>query len=167
MKTIRMVCGVMILMAFTSGISLAQEKNGGRTTERRDHGTREDMMKRMQERMNEYLKGKLEVTDEEWQAIEPLISEVNKQRFATRGRMTGRRRGGSTEADSNAVATPESELAKVLENKDAPVAEIKAKIKAVTDKRAANQAALDKAREKLREVLTLRQEAQMILAGIL
>jgi len=58
-------------------------------------------------------------------------------------------------------------LQTVLENKDASPEEIKAKLNALRTTRAKREAELKTAREELRKVLTLRQEAQLVLMGML
>jgi outer membrane protein TolC len=55
----------------------------------------------------------------------------------------------------------------VLESENAPVSEIKAKLKELREARKAAETALRDAREKLRSVLGHRQEAQLVLLGLL
>jgi len=63
---------------------------------------------------------------------------------------------------------PEVEaLAKALEAKDTPAADIEAKLKAVREARKKAEDELKAAREDLRKVLTVRQEAVMVLMGML
>ncbi len=64
-------------------------------------------------------------------------------------------------------ADPEAEaLQKSLEAK-APTEEIKAKLARLRDARRAKEAQLDKAQEELRQILTVRQEAVAVAAGLL
>jgi uncharacterized coiled-coil DUF342 family protein len=56
---------------------------------------------------------------------------------------------------------------KVLENKDAPAAEIKAKLDALRKERETKEAELKALRDKLRKLVTQRQEARLVLMGIL
>mgnify|MGYP001074398676 CR=1 FL=1 len=58
-------------------------------------------------------------------------------------------------------------LQTTLENKDASADDIKAKLTALRTSRAKKEADLKSAREELRKVLTLRQEAQLVLMGML
>jgi hypothetical protein len=126
-------------------------------------------MEQMQKYMNDRIKKTLEMSDEEWKAIEPMINEVNKARSSARGHSTMGRGGpgGGRDADPNAAPTPESELTKLLENKAASSADIKVKLDALRAKREADEETLKKAQDTLREVLTVRQEAQLVLMGIL
>jgi Spy/CpxP family protein refolding chaperone len=83
--------------------------------------------------------------------------------------MMGRRGGpqGRPGGPPAAESTEAKELRKVLESDDTPDNEIKAKLKALRDARKKSDDALKKAREELREVLTTRQEARLVLSGIL
>ncbi len=73
-------------------------------------------------------------------------------------------RGGRGGGD----ADPEVEaLSKLLESKDPKAADIKSKLSDLRNARKKKAAALEQARTKLREVLTLKQEAQLVLSGML
>jgi len=137
--------------------------------------------------MTQRLQTALGCTDEEWTAIEPKLTNVIQAQAASRrggvmgfrggmmdrrGGMMGRpgapgdlagRRGGPPTMGS----TEATELRTALESEDTPVSEIKAKLKALRDARKKSEDALKKAREELREVLTTRQEARLVLFGIL
>ena len=136
---------------------------------------RQQFMQQMQQRFNERIKEALKVTDEEWTAIEPLINEVNKQRMsAGRGGRGGMRPGGrggqqgGPAGDQGPQADPASaELQKVLASANSTDAQIKAAVEAYRASQAKGKDALKKAQDELRAVLTSRQEAQLILMGIL
>jgi hypothetical protein len=132
----------------------------------------------MRQRMIERIQTQLGASDEEWQVIQPLLEDVmSKQRAATGARYGGimmlfRPRGdaggGSSRRFGRGAPDPTVEaLQKALENKDTPPAEIKAKLKALRESRAKAEAALKASREKLRAVLTLRQEAELVMLGVL
>lgn len=116
----------------------------------------------MMTRMLERYKEDLDSTDEEWKVIEPLLKKTLEARMQSQ--MGGFfRRGGPS-------ATPDPEveaLSKALESKDTPSDEIKTKLSAYRDARKKKEETLQKAREELRKVLTVRQEAQMVLTGVL
>ena len=115
-----------------------------------------------QDRFLDRIKENLGSTDEEWNAIKPLISKVNDARM--RGRMGfGGRRGGDTTANANPTADA---LTKALDSK-ASADEIKLKLTAYRDQQKKNEEELKKAREELRKVLTINQEARLVLMGIL
>ena len=119
---------------------------------------------RMQQMMMERLKKTLEATDEEWQALEPMVGEVlNKRRDLMVGRM-GRRRRDNAEDDTFPEATA---LRESLEAEDAKPEDIKAKLAAY---RAAKQKKTDDlkaAEDALKKVLTAKQEATLVLRGII
>lgn len=133
----------------------------------------------MRQRMMERFQEQLGASDEEWKVIQPLIEDVmTKQRAASSSRFGGmamlfrprgedqggqrspRGRYGRGEPDPAVQA-----LAKAIQDKNTPASEIKAKLKAVRSSRTKAEAELKAAREKLRAVLTLRQEAQLVLMG--
>jgi Spy/CpxP family protein refolding chaperone len=59
------------------------------------------------------------------------------------------------------------ELQESLANKDAASDDVKAKLSALREARSKLQADLNKAQDQLREVLTARQEAVLVMAGML
>lgn len=128
------------------------------------------------QRMNERLKTALKASDEEWSIIQPLLEKVQtKQREAMGGRfgaLFGDRRGGGNRPGrpdgANRPTPAEVEALKAaLEADDTSPAEIKAKLEAVraVRKKAADE--LTQAQEELRKVLTQRQEASLVMVGIL
>jgi Spy/CpxP family protein refolding chaperone len=148
-----------------------------------------------QQRMNERLKEALKATDEEWAVIQPLLDKVTtKQREARTGgfggsMMGGGRRGGNggpggnnaDQANTNnnnnnggnrpnrgGAASPEADaLRTTLENDNASADEIKTKLAALRDSRKKAQAELEQARADLEKVLTVKQEATLVLMGML
>jgi len=116
---------------------------------------------RMREMMLQRLQEDLGCTDQEWQAISPLVGKViDAQSEARMGRFGGGR--GGPEAESN---TEVAELRAALDSEDTPAEEIAAKLKAYRDARKKKEEALAKARDELRKVLTVRQEASLVLRG--
>jgi len=156
---------------------------------------REFNPEQFREAMAQRLKTELKVSDEEWKVLQPLIENVtNKQRDAMVGSFGGNfgrnrsRNGGggnnsSTQGSSQNNGTgqtannssnrgrapsPEMEaLKQVLDTEGASNEDLKAKLSAVRDIREKNFDALKSAREDLRKVLTLRQEAALVMMGIL
>ncbi len=137
--------------------------------------------------MAERMKSSLKVTDEEWSVIQPLLEQVTaKQREASSSRFGGFSRGpggpggssssggsssggGSSDRGRSSDRGPsESDaLRKTLENENASPEELKAKLTAVRDARQKSAAELAQAREELKKVLTLRQEATLVAMGVL
>lgn len=141
----------------------------------------EDFRKMMAERM----KTQLKVSDEEWGVIQPLIEKVmSKQRDAGGSRFGGGPSrgpggspgggtppapGGSSDSSrSERAGTAEREaLRAALENESTSPETLKAKLSAVREIRAKATAELAAAREDLKKVLTVRQEALLVSYGIL
>jgi hypothetical protein len=127
----------------------------------------EEWRQRMMERYKEALEVK---NDAEWKIIEDRLNKVMEARrevgfgFGGRGMMGGGgRRGGGPGADAN----PEAEaLQKALEAK-ASTEEIKTALAKYREARKTKEAALAKAREELKKVLSVRQEATMVMMGLL
>lgn len=138
----------------------------------------------MQERMMEMYRERLEVkSDDEWKAIQPLVAKVTEARrevgtgFGRNmfrppgggpggpggpgGGNGGRRPGGFGEP------SPEEEALQKAVESTAPAADIKAAMAKVREAKKAKEAKLAAAQENLRKVLTVRQEAQALLAGLL
>ena len=124
------------------------------------------------------IKTALKATDEEWAVLQPLVENVMaKQRdtmgFGGRGggRPGGPGGNGGNGADNNAPTTPgakaSQDLRDLLDKDSATPEELKAKLAAVRDSRKKAQAELTQAREELRKVLTLRQEAYFVSRGML
>ena len=139
---------------------------------------RAEFRKRVQERMRE----SLGASEEEWKVLQPRIEKV--QRLSGQSRFGGMRgmfgrgrrggRGGDRQRRDAGAARPQSDiqkktqaLRKVLENKDSKAADIKAGLKALREARVKARADLAKAQKGLREVITLRQEGQLVLWRLL
>jgi len=139
--------------------------------------------------MNEHLKAALKVNDEEWGVIQPLLEKVQtkmRESMMSRfGGMGGGRRwgqGGGQGANANPSANnggdrgnrPERQrpaeieaLQKALESEATSPEEIKTKLQALRDSRKKSAAELEQAQEDLRKVLTQRQEATLVMMGML
>ena len=148
----------------------------------------------MRQRMMDRYKESLGVTnDDEWKVIEPRIQKVMQARqetmsFGGMGRGFGRggRAGGgggdTAQADSNRQrrggggggfgafggqrSQAATDLQKALDDK-ASAEQVKAKLAAYREDRQTKQANLEKAREDLKKVLNVRQEAAAVLEGLL
>jgi len=140
----------------------------------------------MRQRMMDRYKEMLDVDDAAWKAIEPRIAKVTDARREVgggmRGMFGGGRRGGGgpggadTQAQGDqqprrnnfgpAPSAAATDLQKALDSKVSTEA-IKAKLTAYRDEQKQKQAALVTAQEDLKKVLTLKQEAALVLAGLL
>jgi hypothetical protein len=139
------------------------------------------------QRMNERLKASLKATDDEWGIIQPLLEKVTtKQREASSGRFGGFGGGGGGRGgdrgpggggqgggggDQNRADRPGSAesqaLRTALESESTSPEDIKAKLAALREFRKKAAAELATAREDLRKVLSVRQEATLVTMGIL
>ncbi|MGA2555768.1 MAG: hypothetical protein ABSG04_05785 [Verrucomicrobiota bacterium] len=115
--------------------------------------------------------------DDEWNAIEPRLEKVVKLKMEERtagisgmmgGMMGGRGMGGGAMPGLNALTgDPDpavDALQKAVDN-NAPAAEVKAAMAKVRDARQQKRQALLKAQQDLKEILSIRQEATLLLMG--
>ena len=138
------------------------------------------------QRMAERIKTQMKATDEEWSVIQPLLEKVEtKTRESMGGRFGGmmgggrgpRREnngggngGGEAPRDANrpqAAGAAETQALRDTLEGDASTADIKAKLQAVRDQRKKSEAELASAREDLKKVLNVRQEAVLVSMGVL
>jgi hypothetical protein len=151
-------------------------------------------MEGFRQRMNDRIKAELKASDDEWAVIQPLLEKVQTAQMATMtgrfgfggGRHGGRGPGGpggSPGADGASPSpnggnggenrpprptSPEADALKAALASDATSSdEIKTKLQALRDARKKAQDNLEDARENLKKVLTLRQEATLVQMGLL
>ncbi|MFP4379372.1 MAG: hypothetical protein ACLFUS_02630 [Candidatus Sumerlaeia bacterium] len=130
-----------------------------------DRGGRRFDPEQMRERMLANYQEYLDLSDDEWEAIKPLMSKVMEKQWDTRGGMGRRWARGGDEDDQE--ETPSSELRAAVEDEDASSETIKEKLEAFRKEKKEKEDALKKAQDELRSVLTLRQEAKLVLRGML
>lgn len=181
-----LACLVSVVLA---GMLLAQPperpEGGARGPRGQRRMDREQMRTRMMERMKEQLGAK----DEEWKVIEPKLQKVmDLSREVDRpgrgvffGRGMRRRPGADAETErrprrgpegapgreATAVEKASEDLQKVLESESAKPEDIKAKLTALREAREKAKQDLAKAQQDLQKVLTVKQEATLVLGGIL
>ncbi len=133
----------------------------------------QQMQQMMQQRMNEYFRNQLAVTnDAEWKVIEGRLSKVTQLRIETlfgMGGFGGMRMGGNRGGGFPGFGQPSPEaeaLQKAIEA-NASVADLKARLERYREARRQKLAALAKAQDELRQVLSLRQEATLVMIGML
>lgn len=114
-----------------------------------------------QTRAVEDIRGQLGVSDEEWKVIQPRVEAVYNlvHPRAQFGRSNGRQ--------MSPVEQRKSELHQALNDKAAPPEQIRAKLTALRSAQLAAAQELTKARQDLRQIMTLRQEATLVLNGLL
>jgi len=164
-----------LLLAAACVVALGLGANNVQAQGRDPSQFRQDMLDRYKERM--------EVKDDaEWKLIEGAIGKVfDAQREVMSSRMGGfmggrRNRGGGDQAGGdqarprgNRFGTPSAEaedLQKAIDDK-APADQIKAKLAKLRESNTAKEAALTKAQDELKALLTSRQEAVAVLGGLL
>ena len=151
----------------------------------RDQGQWQQRIEQFRQQMSDRMKQALGATDEEWKVLQPRIEKVQTLSRQTRGggmgfMFSGRRSGGDNregdkpQSDRPPSDRPQSEvekkvegLQKVLENKEAKPEEIKTALAGLREAKAKARQELETAQKELREVVTVRQEAQLVTMSIL
>jgi hypothetical protein len=131
----------------------------------------------MQERMMTMMREQFGVTDDaEWKLISDRITAVSELRrgaggglgggfAAFRGAQAQGQQGGGRRG--NFGASPEQDALRQAITDKLPDAEVKSRLDRLREARKANEEKLAKAQEELRAVLTPRQEAVAVMAGLL
>ena len=170
-RSLLMLAVVFILQAY---VSTAQEATGRERRNTNQPGQRPERAggqrfdpQQMNERYLARIKETLAVGDDEWEVLKPKLEKVrNAQMNAQRMGGMGRRSPGG-----NATVPPlqkaSQELQSILANKDATPKDISSKLAALRDARKNNEKELLEARKELREFLTQRQEAQLVMMGLM
>jgi hypothetical protein len=161
-----MVLGLMLALG---GPAMAQDNQpaGGR-------GNRGNFdPAQMRERMMTRLKEQLGANDEEWKVLAPKVEKVMTAQTNSRGGggfgggRGGRGGGGGGDnAPQTPVAKASAELRAALEA-NAPAEEIAKKLAAYRDARNKAREELAAAQKELKELLTAKQEAQLVVSGTL
>jgi hypothetical protein len=162
-------------LVFSCGIAVAQPQ------QRPDWANMspEQIQQMMQQRMMDNFRQQLGVTnDDEWGVIAERLSKVARMKMeamfsAGAGMMAGMRRGGNGQGPGArglaSFAQPDANvdnLQKALDG-NAATAQIKEALTKLREARKQKEAELAKAQADLRSVLTTRQEATLVLAGML
>jgi flagellar motor switch/type III secretory pathway protein FliN len=148
-------------------------------------------MAEMRQRMAERMKERLGVDDEAWKVLEPRLTKVQElsrqqmmaggrgmmafggQRGGARGGEQGGPQGqrprfpGQENREPTAVEKETEALNTVLENPSASAEQIKQRLTALRAAREKARTELATARQDLRQLLTMRQEAILVLDGTL
>ena len=145
----------------------------------RDPAQFQQRMEQFRQQMADRLKQELGVNDEEWKALRPKIEKVQTLARQLGGGMGGfmggfGRRGPRPGAEADANRPPQTDmekkaadLQKVLQNKEAKVEEIKTALAALREVRAKAKAEHEAAQKELREIVTVAQEAHLVLMRVL
>lgn len=177
---------VMLVGLLSQVIAAPQAEQTG-TQRRQRQGQRQGQRfdpEQMQRMMAERLKETLEVGDEEWKVFEPRIMKVltlSRQTGAAGGMgmmfrgqrgafgQRGRRTTGdqAQERELTEIEKTTQELQTVLDDKEAKPKQIKEKLTALRNSREKARKELATAQKQLREIVSVRQEAQLVLMGLL
>ncbi len=180
----RKVVLMLVMVVAVGGCWLAQalsQQAGGeddRAAERRRR------MEEFRQRRSEQMREQLGANQEEWtKVLQPRIEKVQQLQRQSRGgfrgmrggrgRRGGRRGGGERPAagapqrEQSDVEKKTEALRKLLEDKASNANAVKAALDALRKARAKAAADLAAARKELRGVVTVRQEAQLVLLGLL
>lgn len=182
------VVGLLVAL-IVAGVSVGQPQ--GRTG-RQDgqRGGQRGMFnpERMRQMMAQRMKEQLGASDEEWQVLGPRLTKVMSltrqagpgmgigrmfmggrrgPQGGPQGRPQGDRPRGPFGQEETAVSKAGDALQTTLENASASSDDIKAKLTVLRTAKEKARQDLATAQKELREVLTLRQEAQLVLMGML
>ncbi len=188
-----LIIAASIVSFLVAGLVMAQPQ-GGQRGQRGPGGRDPDEMRRMfEERMAERMKEQLEITDAEWKVLQPRFQKVTElSRQATgggRGGMMGMMMGGrggrgapggrpgqegqqrrprpENNRPQSEVQKASEALATLLESDNPSTDQIKGKLAALRGAREKAKQALVKAQGDLRQLLSLKQEASLVMMGIL
>jgi len=189
LKSVYGVIAVLLLCLFmTTGSALAQktdEKGGDSAVtgqKQRGQGRTQMDPEQMQQRLVQRYQEFLGMSDEEWAVIGPYVLKVSTLSSSSQSRGTGRTmmggRGNTTQETDAQTQTRGNRgteqqdenlqaLQTLLEDENATSDEIKSKLSALRKAQATAKQELAVAQKELRELLTLRQEAMLVVMGLL
>lgn len=167
------------------GTKGAKADKGQRSSDQRGGGFNRDP-EQMQKMLLEGVKKQLAPTDEEWTVIEPRLTKVMKlsmsSRFGGLRSLMGGGAGGpggpggpggqgpreeNSTREKSGIETAAEELQAVLKNTESTQDEVKAKLAALRAEKEKAQAELITAKSELLSVLSLNQEASLVIMGVL
>lgn len=179
------VVAVAVLGSVSVVMAQAQAPRGGR------QGRGQFDPAQMNQWMMQRMKEQLGATDDEWAVIEPRLEKVQtlardargggmggmfgRGQFGGPGGLRGQPGGAAPQPPQGAQPTaPQSAVSKAAEDlrttlgdQNSTVAQVKEKLTAYRAEREKAREELSKAQEDLRSVLSVKQEAQLVLMGLL
>ncbi len=195
--TVLGVAAMLLLGTVLVGQSPSQteepgSRRGGRQAREGREGERGPRYGRIAERIKETLA----VSEEEWKVLEPRVTKViglsrevrgvsglrmqfrrgagregaraeGRREGGPEGRREGRPEGRQGAREQTEAGKAMEELGKTLDNKEATPEQIKEKLAAFRTAREKAMKELAKAQKELREGLSVRHEAQLVLVGLL
>lgn len=175
MKRMLVVCAVAVVVGHYSTVLVAQETNSAAGAPGGRSGANFDPAQ-FQQRMMDNIKQRMGLTNETWDAVQPLIQKVmDARREASSFGRFGGRRSESTSTSGDAAgqrragggSNPDAEALQKAIDSSVPAAQVKAALEKYRESRKGKKAALEQAQEDLRKVLSVKQEAQAVLLGLL
>lgn len=163
--------GSALVLAVCAAPAFAQPADNGNNNNQQQ-GRRNFDPAQMRQMIMDNLKQALGASDEEMQALAPKIEKVMQiQRDASpsmRGLFRRGDRGPQPQSDQplSSVQQKTKELKEAIDN-NAPASDIKAKMQALRDARAAARQELAKAQAELKELVTPKQEGVLLMFGML
>lgn len=170
------VCGITAALFLSAGTVSAQNDNGGGNGGG-GPGRRNFDPAQMQQRMMERIQEDLGLTNEtDWSAVQPLVQKVMDARREAGGAGMGRMfrprnnnggQPGGGRGFFNQAPNPDADALQKAIDDNAPKAQIKDLLTKYQASQKVKQAKLVAAQADLRAVLTVKQEAQATLLGLL
>ena len=175
MNTIIKSLSLLVVTAVFGSVTVdvsAQERDRNRDRGNRERGGERGQWDRSQimDRIMDRYRENLGFSVAEWKVVRPKVQAVMDNRISGASGMMSMFGGGSRRGrggSSSDEKTPTSDLRDLLEKENPAKGDIKAKLAAYRADRKAREAKLKKAQEDLRQLLTIKQEAQAVLAGLL
>lgn len=122
----------------------------------------------MRQRMLDNLREQMGATDEEWAALQPKLEKVvTLQRDLRPGAVLLFGRARSGDAEESKLAAAHRELREAIQNRELSADEISQKLAKYRDERNKATAELQAAQRELKSVVRPRQEAVLVLNGLL
>jgi hypothetical protein len=169
MKKLMAMLAVAAALCVSADSVLAQDNGGGAGGGgggRRGRGNFDPAQ--MQQRMLDRYKEDLGFTnDTDWNAVQPLVQKVMDARRETMMRMFGGFRRGQDNGGNGGPTDPDRDALKQAVDSGAPAAQVKTLLEKYRASQKAKQAKLEQAQADLKNVLSQKQEAQAVLAGLL
>jgi hypothetical protein len=147
-------------------------QSGGQRGQGGGQGRRWDPAE-MQNQILKGIKDQLKAPDDEWNVIEPKLKKVFEAQMNARTGMFGGGRGGrgggggGDNAPTTEIGKAAQDLRTLLQSDNPPADQVTAKLAAYRAARDKANAELKTAREALKEVLTEKQEALLVVNSIL
>lgn len=159
----RRALSVFVLTVLLCSTLVAQQQRPDRNRRWDPEQFRQRMMERMKEQLG--------VGDTEWKVLSPRIEKVMTLSRETSVRSGSRRRRRDDdrpqEEPTTAVGKAAAKLRTLLEAEKADPEAIKTALNELRSARLKAMQELDKARAQLKELITVKQEAQLVMMGIL